>query len=166
MIVRKRKPEKTGARQKAAATSLRLLLCALAGCACVPPGTEATPLLGDWVAGDRAGQARYGHINITDSRIAWSGSAANPGCSVSYRLQSRLDMQAYPDALPGLDAAAHSRRHQVFRLALEDRRCAGGRSELQFAIAADAPERAELIGYDRDHRPVSWGHVLRPDTTD
>lgn len=143
-----------------------LLLCALSGCISLAPGAEATPLLGTWVAGDRAGQARYGRIDIRHSEIEWSGSPANPGCRVGYRLLYRLDQQGYPDALPGLDPAARSRRHQVFRLALESRRCAGGRSELQFAIAADAPDRAELIGYNRDHRPVSWGHVLRPDATD
>lgn len=152
---------------KMTGTALCLLTLALSACADGPPGTGVTAtgmttLLGTWIAGDRAGQARYGRFVITDSRIEWSGSTVNPGCSTGYRLLSRLDMQGYPDSLPGLDQPAAARRHQVFRLALQNRRCTAGRSELQFAIAAEAPDRAELITYGRDLQPRSWGHVLRP----
>ena len=120
------------------------------------------PLLGRWEAGDRAGQARYGQLLIRPDTLEWSGSAVSPGCRVAYRLHPLGIMASYPDALPSPEPAAQSRRHQVFRLTLAPRRCTLGRTELQFAIATDHPERAELIGYDRSHRPVSWGHVLRP----
>lgn len=150
--------------KRAAGTGV--LLCALAACATLAADAGLAPLLGTWVAGDRAAQARYGRIEVRQGEIEWSGSAANPGCRVGYRLQFRHDMPSYPDALPGLDDGARLRRHQVFRLALDSRPCTAGRGELQFAIATDAPDRAELIGYDRDHHPVSWGHVLRPQASD
>jgi hypothetical protein len=123
-----------------------------------------TPLLGTWRGGDRASEAVYGRLVVTPGFVTWSGSRANPGCRVRYRLVAREETDRYPDALPGLDAVAEGEtapRYAVFRLALQRRACTRGRSALQFAVPAAVPERAELITYDRRGQPVSWGHLTR-----
>lgn len=142
---------------------------ALLGLLAVPAlsaGGDDALLLGRWEGGDRASQARFGHLVLTSTHVRWSGSRANPPCKVAYRLIKREQAEHYPDALPQLtDVPAEepgSPRYTVFRLALEKRACSGGRSQLQFAIPVATPARAELVSYDRRGQPVSWGHLERP----
>lgn len=121
-------------------------------------------IAGVWIGGDRASEAVYGRLVVTPAFVKWSGSRANPGCRVRYRLVSREETDSYPDALPGLEPVPEvgsAPRYAVFRLALQKRACTRGRSTLQFAIPAATPERAELITYDRRGQPVSWGHLNR-----
>ena len=120
-------------------------------------------LLGAWEGGDRATRAIYGRLLVTPAFVKWSGSRANPACRVRYRLVTRKEAGAYPDALPGFDAAPGVPGYTVFRLALQRRACTRGRTALQFAIPVAKPARAELVTYDRRGRPVSWGHLDRPD---
>lgn len=143
-----------------------LLLIGLLASGAVPAWGNDSLLLGAWEGGDRASQARYGRILVRQTYIKWTGSRANPGCRVGYRLVARDAVDRYPDAVldseevPRADAAAP--RYTVFRLALQKRACAAGRSALQFAIPTATPDRAELITYDALGRPVSWGHLNRP----
>lgn len=141
-------------------------------------------LIGTWDGTDRASQARYGRIRLTEKSIQWSGSRANPGCRVRYTLVTSSLERSYPDELlsntlpvpPGptdvlLAAPANppvtvpltdiQPEFSVFRLALQKRRCTGQRSALQFAIPTTAPNQAELITYDRQGKAVSWGHLAR-----
>lgn len=121
-------------------------------------------LLGAWLGGDRASEAVYGNLAVTPGFIRWSGSRANPGCRVRYRLVSTEEMDHYPDSLPDPESVPEGKaapRYAVFRLALQKRACTRGRSVLQFAIPVATPERAELVTYDRRGRPVSWGHLNR-----
>lgn len=123
-----------------------------------------TPFLGAWMGGDRASEAVYGRLVVSPAFVKWSGSRANPGCRVRYRLVASGEAETYPDALPGLDVlppAEAAPRYRVFRLVLQQRACTRGRSALQFAVPAAVPERAELITYDRRGQPVSWGHLTR-----
>jgi len=146
----------------------RIAILVFGGMAVVlaPARAADTLLLGAWEGGDRASQARYGRVVITPYLVKWSGSAANKGCQVGYRLLSRLESDRYPDALPDADAAPRTDsgapRYTVFLLRLKKRACAEGRSAIQFAIPQATPERAELVTYDRAGRPVSWGHLTRP----
>jgi hypothetical protein len=120
--------------------------------------------MGAWVGGDRASEAIYGKLAVTPAFVKWSGSRANPGCRVRYRLVASEEMDHYPDSLPDLERVPDGRgapRYAVFRLALQKRACTRGRSALQFAIPVATPERAELVTYDRRGRPVSWGHLDR-----
>lgn len=48
------------------------------------PGIEA--LYGKWEAGDRAGIAIYGMMEISKSKITWKGRNSSPRCTVSYEL--------------------------------------------------------------------------------
>lgn len=121
-------------------------------------------LLGTWTGADRASEAVYGRMVVSPAFVKWSGSRANPGCRVRYRLVASGEVETYPDALPGLAAfppVEAGPRYRVFRLALQQRACTRGRSVLQFAIPAAMPERAELVTYDRRGHPVSWGHLDR-----
>ncbi len=144
-----------------------MVLVALLGAAIFgasPVWGADTPFLGSWMGGDRASEAVYGRLVVSPAFVKWSGSRANPGCRVRYRLVASGEAEAYPDALPGLDVFPQTEaapRYRVFRLALQQRACTRGRSALQFAIPATMPERAELVTYDRRGQPVSWGHLNR-----
>lgn len=141
-------------------------------------------LLGTWDGTDRASQARYGRIRVTEKSIQWSGSRAISGCRVRYTLVAAGLERSYPDALPAdslpippspidgsIDVPANppvtnpateiQPKFSVFRLALQKRHCTGQRSALQFAILTTAPNQAELVTYDRQGKAVSWGHLAR-----
>lgn len=120
-------------------------------------------LLGTWDAGDRASQSRYGRLWVSASHLQWSGSRVYPGCRVRYTVAAREMGDSYRDALPGQAGRENDANtgYSVFRLALEQKACAGERSAMQFAISATNPERAELITYDGQSRPVAWGHLER-----
>lgn len=141
-------------------------------------GAEPALLAGTWDGVDRASQARYGRIWVTQNFIQWSGSRYNPGCRVRYSVVSETAGDTYPDALttsaPTDTAVAHAElapdlprasdaqpRYTIFRIALQKRRCIGQRSGLQFAIPNGTPDKAELITYDRSGKPVSWGVLAR-----
>jgi hypothetical protein len=141
-------------------------------------GAEPALLAGTWDGVDRASQARYGRIWVTQNFIQWSGSRYNPGCRVRYSVVSETAGYIYPDALatsaPTDTAVAHAEsapdlprasdalpRYTIFRIALHKRRCIGQRSSLQFAIPNGTPDKAELITYDRSGKPVSWGVLAR-----
>lgn len=135
-------------------------------------------LIGTWDSTDRASQARYGRIRVTDKSIQWSGSRANISCRVRYTLVDESVGRSYPDALPMPAATENSLaapanqpvttpstdlqpEFSTFRLALQKRRCIGQRSALQFAVPTDNPNQAELVTYDRHGKAVSWGHLTR-----
>ena len=138
-------------------------------------------LIGTWDGTDRASQARYGRIRVTEKSIQWSGSRANIACRVRYTLVAESLGHSYPDALP-MPAPTESSlaaptnqlvtapstdlqpKFSTFRLALQKRRCAGLRSALQFAIPIGNPNQAELVTYDRHGKAVSWGHLARVKT--
>ena len=139
---------------------------------------EPALLAGTWDSMDRASQARYGRIWVTQNFIQRSGSRYNPGCRVRYSVVSETAGDIYPDALttsaPTDTAVAHAElaqdlprasdalpRYTIFRIALHKRRCIGQRSSLQFAIPNGTPDKAELITYDRSEKPVSWGVLAR-----
>ena len=141
-------------------------------------GAEPALLAGAWDGVDRASQARYGRVWVTQNFIQWSGSRYNPGCRVRYSVISETAGDTYPDALATSaqsDASiAHAEsaremplandaqpRYTIFRIALQKRRCIGQRSGLQFAIPNGTPDKAELITYDRSGKPVSWGFLAR-----
>ena len=141
-------------------------------------GSEPALLIGTWDGVDRASQARYGRIWVTQNFIQWSGSRFNPGCRVRYSVVSETVGDTYPDALatsaptdasvaraesaPELPLASDAQpRYAIFRIALQKRRCIGQRSGLQFAIPNSTPDKAELITYDRSGKPVSWGVLAR-----
>jgi len=133
-----------------------------AGAACA----EQSLLTGTWDGADRASQARYGRIWITNNFIQWSGSRFNSGCRVRYSLVSDKSGNTYPDALdvstPVTPMETDDRAHySIFRITLQKRRCIGQRSALQFAIPTKTPNRAELVTYDRHGKPVSWGNLAR-----
>mgnify|MGYP007037373818 FL=1 len=142
---------------------LGILLGAIsAGVACA----EQSLLTGTWDGVDRASQARYGRIWVTDNFIQWSGSRFNPGCRTRYSLVSEESGDTYPDSLDLSGPVApvetdNQPRYSIFRIALQKRRCIGQRSLLQFAIPTNTPNRAELITYDRHGKPVSWGNLAR-----
>lgn len=127
---------------------------------------EQSLLVGTWDGVDRASQARYGRIWVTNNFIQWSGSRFNPGCRVRYSLVSEKSGNTYPDALdvstPLTPMETDDRpRYSIFRITLQKRRCIGQRSALQFAIPTNTPNRAELITYDRQGKPASWGNLAR-----
>ena len=141
-------------------------------------GAEPALLAGTWDGVDRASQARYGRIWVTQNFIQWSGSRYNPGCRVRYSVVSETTGEIYPDALatsaptdtavadaelaPDLQRVSDAQpRYTIFRIALQKRRCIGQRSGLQFAIPNGTPDKAELITYDRSGKPVSWGVLAR-----
>lgn len=129
-------------------------------------GAEQSALAGTWDGVDRASQARYGRIWVTQNFIQWSGSRFNPGCRTRYSLVSEDSGNTYPDAVdlatPVSPTDADNRpRYSIFRISLQKRRCIGQRSALQFALPANDPNRAELITYDRAGKPVSWGNLAR-----
>lgn len=128
---------------------------------------EPSQLAGTWDGVDRASQARYGRIWVTDNFIQWSGSRFNSGCRVRYSLVSEASANTYPDALDLASPVAQMEtdnrpRYNIFRISLQKRRCIGQRSALQFAIPSATPSRAELITYDRQGKPVAWGNLARP----
>lgn len=128
---------------------------------------EQSQLAGTWDGVDRASQARYGRIWVTHNFIQWSGSRFNSGCRVRYSLVSEASGDTYPDALDPASSMPPTEtdnrpRYSIFRISLQNRRCIGQRSALQFAIPTATPNRAELITYDRQGKPVSWGNLARP----
>ncbi len=159
----------------------RMLLCGLLWAAGAAAATGDDQLLvGTWDAGDRASQARYGRLWVSASHLQWSGSRVYPGCRLRYTVAAREPGHTYRDALPGLAGPGNrppgpptgenagsareniaSPSYAVFRLALQQKPCAGGRSTMQFAIPVANPDRAELITYDGKSRPVAWGHFER-----
>ncbi len=159
----------------------RMLFCALLWATGATAATcDDQLLVGTWDAGDRASQARYGRLWVSASHLQWSGSRVYPGCRLRYTVAARETGDTYRDALPGpagpdrqppappngenagsARANIASPSYAVFRLALQKKPCAGGRSAMQFAIPVANPDRAELITYDENSRPVTWGHFER-----
>jgi hypothetical protein len=138
-------------------------------------------LFGTWYGADRATQAKYRALRISNSFINWSGSRFNPSCRTQYKTKDKQLKAKVEDAImppsvinqdtiplsqdkePGTQTLEHNAPplYWVFRLSLKNRLCTRGLSEFQFAVDPDQPDRAEFIAYDEEGKPVSWGHFTR-----
>lgn len=119
-------------------------------------------LYGTWHGGDKAADAIYGRMNISESSMTWKGNNNDPRCAVSYqRIREDQGVNFRDQTDNNYVTAPGEYRYTTFLLKIRGGKCALGITHFRLTLDRDFPGYLAMVKYKGMANAIGHIHFYR-----